>query len=664
MIAVMTPTIGIVKLRICKAIAFGAIVMLAAAAGSLSAPAAPQKEPSDETQAVQPPADLDNWDALSSFFDGVMKEAMEEEKISGAVLALVKDGEIFLSQGYGHANRETGQMADPTLSVFRVGSLAKPFVGTAVLQLVEQGKLDLDADVNTYLAGFQIPETYPEPITLWHLLTHTAGFEERIIGKDRGRTDDEVRPLAVSLPDLMPARVRPPGEVASYSNWGVALAGHIVGLASGATFNDYVEQNIFAPLRMTKSTFREPLPAPLAQNMAVGYWHEDGAFVPLEFQILSDDGPAGALSSTATDMARFMIAHLQSGQLGDARILSEESAARMHRLQFGVHPSMSGMAISFGISTSHGRHILAHSGATMAFHAYMLLLPEEELGLFVAFNGPGAADKHVFKAFLDHYLPRSNTPAANPPEDFSIRSARYTGTYRNNRLAFTRLEKALRFDELTIHGTGRDTLFLGDLLSDPNNPDEGVELVEVEPNLFWNEDEGFYVAFSEDPSGEITGFHLAGSMPSFDRIGWYETLHALVLTLFISFLVFGVGSLRLAWIVISPHWHKTAARPGWVELEHAALLGMCVTGAAFAAGYPAMVLLDFDPFRYPPGTVIMLALPVICAASTVLAGGLILYSWITKYGSIGARLGSTLTVAVSIWFLFTLHLFNALGWRL
>ena len=115
---------------------------------------------------------------LEAFLDELLAKDMEEYHIAGAAVSVVKDGKLFFAKGYGYADLEKGIPVDPEQTIFRIGSIGKMFTWTAVMQLVEQGKLDLDADVNTYL-DFRIPDTYPQPITLKHLMTHTSGFEDR-----------------------------------------------------------------------------------------------------------------------------------------------------------------------------------------------------------------------------------------------------------------------------------------------------------------------------------------------------------------------------------------------------------------------------------------------------------------------------------------------------
>ena len=637
-------------------------VALSAATGWAQESDPPTAAPGAPTASVEPSPDLSDRQALETFIDEMMAAHLDDQNIAGAVIAIVRDGEVYFTEGYGYADLEAQRPVDPTRTLFRVGSLAKLFAGTAVLQLVERGELDLDVDVNGYLSTFQIPATFPQTITLRHLLTHSAGFEERVIGYNPYPPDGRIVPLAQSLPESMPARVRPPGEVASYCNWSVTLAGHIVEEVSGLDFAEYVERHIFGPLDMARSTFREPLPALLADDLAVGYAYEDGRFVAQPFEFISDHGPAGALSSTADDMARFMIAHLQQGRFGDARILGEDTIALMHRRHFAHHPGLPGIALSFGEMNRDGRRLLAHSGATFSFHANLGLLPDDGVGSFVAYNGMGSAGDDILMAFLDRYFPRPEPAAVAPPADFDDRSGRYAGSYRNNRLAFTRLEKAMRFDELTVHVTDRNTLFLGDLLSDTENPDEGVEFVEIEPNLFRETDGDRMIAFAEDEQGRITHL-LTGAVSSFQRVAWYETVHVLVLVAALSSIIFVIAGLTGAWVLLRPKRASPSGHP-WPGGAHPVLFGLCAVNALFAIVFATMVSTNADPFHYPAGIDALLALPVLSVGLTAAAAVYVLLAWIRRRGTRWARLrytGLTLLSAVFLWFL---DLWNVLGWNL
>ncbi|MDX1577656.1 MAG: serine hydrolase, partial [Gemmatimonadota bacterium] len=187
-------------------------------------------EPRAETETAARPA-LSDVAELEAWLDGFMASHLEELPSAGAAVAIVLDGEPLLARGYGLADVEKEVPVDAS-TLFRIGSVSKLFTWTAVMQLVERGILDLETDINEYMGDVQVPDTYPEPVTLRHLLTHTAGFEDHVVGLF-GSDEDDVRPLEEILREEMPARVRPPGEVASYSNHGTGMAAHIVERVTG-----------------------------------------------------------------------------------------------------------------------------------------------------------------------------------------------------------------------------------------------------------------------------------------------------------------------------------------------------------------------------------------------------------------------------------------------
>ena len=213
--------------------------------------------------AVAAEPSLDDRADLESFLDGVFKVGMEEHHVTGAVVTVVKDGQVLFAKGYGYQDVDKKSPVDPRTTLFRIGSTTKLLTWTAVMQLVEQGKLDLDADINRYLKGMQIPAAYGKPITLRHILTHTAGFEEGFLGYLITNDPKDQLPISEALKKHMAARVRPPGEMSAYSNYGAALAGLIVEQVSGVPYNDYISQHIFEPLDMQFATVQEPAPARL-----------------------------------------------------------------------------------------------------------------------------------------------------------------------------------------------------------------------------------------------------------------------------------------------------------------------------------------------------------------------------------------------------------------
>jgi CubicO group peptidase (beta-lactamase class C family) len=306
---------------------------------------------------------------LEAFLDGEMPSQLNREDIAGAVIAVVKDGKVIFAKGYGFSDVEkrTPVTADSTL--FRPGSISKLFTWTSVMQLSEQGKLDLDKDVNEYL-DFKIPPAYGKPITLKNIMTHTAGFEE--VGRDLFVADKQhLYPLDRFLKNHVPDRIFPPGVIPAYSNYATALAGYIVQRVSGKPFEQYVQDNIYTPLNMQRSTFVQPLPENLQPMMSTGY--KKGSEKGQTFEFV-EAFPAGSVSTTARDMCNFMIAHLQNGQFEGKQILKPETAKLMHSRLFGTDDRMNAMAYGFYEESRNGKRIIGHGGDTEYFHSDLHLI--------------------------------------------------------------------------------------------------------------------------------------------------------------------------------------------------------------------------------------------------------------------------------------------------
>lgn len=375
-------------------------------------------------------ADVEAW------LDGYMPYAMASGDIVGAVVAVVKDGQVILQKGYGHADLEAGVPVDPETTLFRPGSVSKLFTWTAVMQQVEAGRIDLDADVNQYL-DFTIPERDGEPLTMRQIMTHTGGFEEAMRGLI---FSDEAALLSLgdTLRQWTPDRIHRPGTTPAYSNYATALAGYIVERVTGQDFNDYVDQHIFAPLGMRSSSFRQPLPERLAARMSKGYASlSDGEAKPYELINLY---PAGSMAATAADMAKFMIAHLNRGEYGGARILSAETADLMHRTG---HPSVGNlhqMMLGFYETSLNGHFSIAHGGDTQWFHSDMRLFPDAGVGYFISMNSAGRAGANLTLRtqlavnFANRYLPGAVPAGEGIGEaDARAQNAAIAGAYQSSR---------------------------------------------------------------------------------------------------------------------------------------------------------------------------------------------------------------------------------------
>lgn len=354
-------------------------------------------------------ADLEAW------LDGMVPYALKSGDIAGADIVVVKDGQVLFEKGYGFADVAKKTPMDPARSLIRPGSTSKLFTWTAVMQLVQAGKLDLDRDVDDYL-DVKIPHKDGKAITLRDLMNHRAGFEEGL--KDILSTN----PHGLQTTEqYLKRHPRPllftPGEVPAYSNYGAALAGYIVERVSGEPFERYVERHIFQPLGMTHSTFDQPLPERFRPDLAQGYVTASGP--PHAYELVVTR-PAGSVTTTADDMSRFMIAHLAQGRFGDAQMLSPETEKLMQTPSETGLPGFATMAHGFFWDVHNGRTVIGHGGDTVVFHTEMDLIPEAGVGIFYNFNSRGAQDavylarQALFDGFMDRYFPASG-PRTDPP---------------------------------------------------------------------------------------------------------------------------------------------------------------------------------------------------------------------------------------------------------
>jgi CubicO group peptidase (beta-lactamase class C family) len=597
---------------------------------------------------------------LEAFLAGVMAAHLADKRIAGATVSVVRDGEILLARGYGYADWESRERVDPERTLFRIGSVTKLLTFTAVMQLAEDGRLDLDADVNEYL-DFEVPATYPDPITMTHLLTHTPGWEE----DSRNLFTDDVEgivPMGEWLADNQPARIRPPGAFSAYSNYGTALAGYIVERVSGMSWDEYLEAHIFEPLGMDRTTGRQPLPDHLEPHMSLGYALEEGGWKAQDWEVITGAAPAGSASSTATDMARFMIAHLQGGALEGARILDPETALRMHSPQFVHDPRLPAFGLGFYEKSSHGVRIVGHGGNTRWFHTDLALMPDLGLGVFVSYNSAAGGELSFgpfLTAFLDHYFP-TDPPPHEASDDFQERVQGLTGDYRFNRTSYTTFQKALDLaGTISVKATD-DALLMG--LFGPE-----TRWVEEEPLLFREEAGETRVAFRVDDSGKATHAFLSPApMMALERVPWHglTTVHFPILggglLLFLGILVgAGVRVVR-RWTAGAP----AEPTPANLVMGRRAM----IAGAALFIGFAVwagVLISDFWALFTGPmtGLRIALALPVLGVLSAIVAGVALVRAVRAREGSrwLRFRLGAAVTVALV--FAWSLNYWNLLGWR-
>jgi CubicO group peptidase (beta-lactamase class C family) len=476
--------------------------------------AAPSPPASGSAAAALTAEDLNAW------LDGYMPYALKTGDIAGAVVAVVKDGQILTERGYGYSDVDKRTPVDPKLTLFRPGSVSKLVTWTAVMQLVEQGKIDLDVDVNRYL-DFKIPPRDGEPVTMRNLMQHTAGFEEQ--AKGIMSEDPHAPGYEALLKQWVPERVFAPGKTPAYSNYGASLAGYIVQRISGEPFDDYLDKHIFAPLDMQHSSFRQPLPADLAPLMSKGY--ELGSGPPHAFEIVGP-APAGALSSPGEDMAHFMIAHLQNGEYHGNRILRAETAEMMHNSPLTLLPPLNRMELGFFETNINGREVIAHLGDTQYFHTSLHLFLKENAGFYVSFNSPGKGGAAgglrgaLFEDFADRYFPGDEKDGRADEKTAAMHAAMLKGHWVNSRGSQSSFISALGLVSQTkvgVDGKGELVLpFLG-LNGKPRH------WVETAPFL-WRDSGGHERLAAKVVDGRIVRFSIDGLSPFmvFDRAPWYQ----------------------------------------------------------------------------------------------------------------------------------------------
>ncbi len=373
---------------------------------------------------------------VEAWLDGYLPYALDNGDIAGAVVVVVKDGQVLLQKGYGYSDIEKRTPVDPAGTLFRPGSVSKLFTWTAVMQLVEQGKLDLDADVNQYL-DFKIPSPDNKPMTLRQVMTHTTGLEEQIRGLITSRKE-EIVPLGEALKRWVPERIHAPGATPAYSNYATALAGYIVQRVSGEPFDAYIQRHIFQPLGMAHSSFSQPLQPALLAKMSKGYTKaSDAKAKDYEFISLA---PAGSLASTGADMGRFMLAHLQDGAYGDARILNAATAQEMHTTGQKSVGALNRMMLGFYETTVNGHRAIAHGGDTMYFHSDLELFLDDGIGIFVSMNSSGRDGAtgiirgNLVRGFADRYLPgpKARAPALDAAQA-KLHAQQMVGHYDSSR---------------------------------------------------------------------------------------------------------------------------------------------------------------------------------------------------------------------------------------
>ncbi|MEY9211289.1 beta-lactamase family protein [Thermobifida halotolerans] len=592
---------------------------------------------------------------VREFLDGRVPEILEEHDVPGAVVSVVADGEEVFAGGYGLADVASATPVDVANDSFPLASISKSFTAVAVLQLAEQGRVDLHADVNEYLPEkARLPDTHPgRPVTLHHLLTHTAGFEEAVTGMF-ARSRAETLSLTDYVVEHRPERVYEPGKFVAYSNYGTTLAGLVVQEVSGVPFAEYADENVFGPLGMDRSGFLHPDEAAETLNAPTLYGTSPDVEVA---DMYVNQSPAGGAYATASDMARYMLALLDGGELDGTRVLSAESVAEMTAHQAGAHGKVGGSGYGTWEDSFPGPRSVGHGGDLDGAHTHYLIVPEEDLGVFVAVNGDGGPDpeepenilsdaRHrIVEEFLTEFAgPGEQESGAEVPAASRADLERYEGVYTTTRTGRGDLSALFSaFDTVTVEATADGLHTAHSVLGE-------FHWTRVGPGLFRTE-EGDHLAFIER-DGEVVGLGL-DFLPSqnYERMPWYNEP---VLHLAAAGAALLVMSTALAWPVAAVV-RRVRGRTGSAPTAARVARWTAALAAAVCLGFTAVAMIlasDQDLL----GTLVMEGSPLLTAPLTVAAAaaavalGCAVWAWAGRWWGVAARVHHTLVALAAVVF--------------
>lgn len=610
--------------------------------------------------------------AVRAFLDRTLPAQLAQLHIPGAAVSVLSAGRPVLSAGYGSGDLTTRRPVDAGRTAMEMGSVAKVFTAVAVLQQVERGRLDLDTDVNRYLDRFAVVDAFPgRPVTLAHLLTHTSGFATFNVGI-AAAAPATANALGTWLAEHQPRRVRPPGLLPAYDNYGVALAGHLVELASGETFAAYVDRHILRPLRMGGTSFDQPVPPALEVGRATGHRFQGGQHVVAEARY-GPMPPAGSGPvTTAEDMARFAAALFSADRFPAARsradqpfaqspgsgpILGDAMLALLHRRHFAVDDRLSAMALIFEDQRYGADRILLKDGTTTGFHSKLIVAPDRGVALYVSYNGLGdgggarLAGARLVSSFLDTFLPASTAPAPTVAEPVG----RYAGTYRTTRTPdadVTRIQAL--FDNVVVTANDDGTVTVsGAPTADPAR--ESRRWRPIGAALFQEENGTDRIAFRTDRRGHVTTL-VAGQEPSeaYQRL---SRLDSPVRDLWLLATAWTIVVVSVLVVPVRAAVRRFAGRSGPADRNRWRTASViAIWAAAMAAAMTAAVLTSLLGDGAYEGLVtgrsaLLVALDVTSASAVVLSiaatGGLVL-TWRRRWWGLPTRSGLTIAVAAPV----------------
>ncbi|MBU3176851.1 serine hydrolase [Clostridium estertheticum] len=608
--------------------------------------------------------EANNSKDIQKFSDDFFEKNMNKYSVPGVAISVVKDGKEVFKRGYGYSNIEGKVSVNPDKTVFPAASISKLFTATAIMQLYEDGKLDLNKNIDNFINPYKIINNYKEPVTCSNLLTHSSGVDEA--SELNGSTRDKrlIKSQEYYMDTHIPKVVREPNTVSRYCNEGYNLLGYIVEKVSGITYEEYVKKNILETLKMDSSLTRLK-----NSNTAKGYEFIKGTYneIPLAYQYTS--GSSG-MNVTVKDMENFMIAHLNNGQFKENRILKEETSIKMKGKQFSNSDFLPGMGYGFIKNNRNGQEIIKHEGALPGYTSTLFLIPKEKFGIYVATNSLNPLPFNFEEEFLNYFYPTTNNTfnkiKRNKTKDFS----KYEGIYRNyDGISKGNIMKiGFLFDpsmDMRITDNKDGTLTLKEYTL--AKEEITTTIIEKEDGVFARKDGRGDFAFKINENGKVTYAFNDVSHNSFERISFFQT-RAFNITIFIiAMVIFIINIIGTIALFIKRKFKQTGRKScRSIKLTRAVNLIIAVLniGGMVGATIIAMVMIGINDFKFAYLLYIFLGTLI---ASTVLSiCGLIIliYTWVKKVGGKSEKRYFTFLTIVNFIFIWFIYYFNFLGFKI
>ncbi|WCL55580.1 serine hydrolase domain-containing protein [Gimibacter soli] len=605
-------------------------------------------------------------EAVTAWADETFGAALDKGQITGATISVVKDGALLMAKGYGRANAMVEGVVDPAATRFRIGSITKTFTATLLARLIDQGIIkSVDDPANHYLKRYQLPDNDGHAITIRELMTHSAGFEDTF--HFLGSEESQPIPIPAEIFDRMrPAFVRPAGHSVNYSNFGVATLGLLVEDQMGAPINELMERYIFDPLEMKDTDLLVDTKVPAGIGVP-GTIAPDGSVTATRFVPINPAAAqTGSIVSTAPDMVKFMLAHLDAGRTSD-RIMSPSGFARMAKRYAENSPALTGLGMTFFLDNWNGHTTIAHGGNWVGFHSWMTMIPDEHAGVFISLMSEAPLPT-VGQRFLSAFFPeRAAKPSTALLSASSLNDAfmrhflgqkrplgpavetdleQYAGSYQADRRNFTSAEK---LGELIYFGQG---------LLDVTADEKGLYLGGAGP--FVPQGQGIFMHETARAAIQIEPDSLTGRMTLTPDIGIYTfsrvpaLMHPALHTG-----IFIVTCLVAALCIVAIVFVRPAEGAERISLALPSLLLVLLPVLAFA-GYDAAGSMMNDLYAGELGRT---RLVVMCANLAVLAA-VWLALGVRHLQQRGVRLIAIVTLANAAVALLILWHYNGLGWSM